>query len=104
MADLENRVGQLETKVSVIETKVDSFIQEMRDFKTEMRDRDNQRAAEIRELRQKQESDMKEIRTSLTNLSTKIDGMGKHVRNLAVAAIVGIVAIAISVIGFIATK
>lgn len=115
MADLENRVSNLETKVSVIETKVDTFIQEMRDFKTEMRDRDNQRAAEIaalrktheadmKEIRTKQEADMKEIRASIDSVNNKIDGMGKHVRNLAVAAIVGIGAIVVAVIGFIATK
>lgn len=84
--NLENRVNRLETKVSIIETKIDMFIDEMRD-------RDNRRAAEISELRKKQEADMKEIRTS-------IDGMGKHVRNLTVAA-VG--AIGIAVIGFVIT-
>ena len=98
MADLENRVSNLETKVSVIETKVDMFIDEMRD-------RDNHRAAEIAELRQKQEADMKEIRASLTNLNTKIDNMGNHVRNVSIATIavciasvVGTVTMALTVI------
>ena len=63
-------------------------------FMQEMRDRDNQRAAEIRELRQKQDADIKEIRTS-------IDGMGKQVQNLTVAAVVGIGA-AVAGIGAIA--
>ena len=96
MADLENRVSNLETKVSVIETKIDMFIEEMRD-------RDNKRAAEIVELRQKQESDMKEIRSTIDSINTKIDGMGKHFRNLTVAAIVGIGAITVSVVGFVIT-
>ncbi len=85
--NLENRVNHLETKVSNIETKIDMFIDEMRD-------RDNRRAAEIIEIRQKQESDMKEIRSS-------IDGISKHVRNLTVAAVVGIGAITVSVVGFV---
>lgn len=91
--------ANLDVRVSVIETKVDAFIQEMRDFKTEMRDRDNQRAAEIRELRQKQESDISEIRASITNLNTKIDNVSDHVRNLAVTAMIGIGAMVVGVIG-----
>ena len=92
--DLENRVNHLETKVSVIETKIDMFIDEMRD-------RDNQRAAEISELRQKQEMDMREIRSSIEKVNDKIDGMEKHVRNLTTTAIIGIGAMAISVVGFV---
>ena len=61
MAELENRVNALEIKTITIEAKVDAFIQEMRDFKTEMRDRDNQRAAEIREIRQSQEAMRKDM-------------------------------------------
>ena len=79
------------SRLSNLETKLDMFIQEMRDFKQEMRDRDNQRAAEIMELRQKQDSDIKELRVS-------IDSMGKHVRNLSVAAIVGVGASVIAVV------
>lgn len=92
--NLKNRVNNLEARVSVIETKVDMFIDEMRD-------RDNKRAAEIAELRQKQESDMKEIRTNIDSINTKIDGMGKHFRNLTVAAIIGIVTISVTVVGFV---
>ena len=39
--------------------------------------------------------------TNTSENRTSIDGMGKHVRNLTVAAIVGIGAISISVIGFV---
>ena len=59
--NLEPRVSRLETKVSIIETKVDMFIDEIRD-------RDNRRAAEISELRQKQESDMREIRSTFEKI------------------------------------
>ena len=92
--NLKNRVNNLEARVSVIETKVDMFIDEMRD-------RDNKRAAEIAELRKKQESDMKEIRTNIDSINTKIDGMGKHFRNLTVAAIIGVVTISVTVVGFV---
>ena len=98
---LEPRVNRLETKVSIIETKVDMFIDEMRD-------RDNRRAAEISEIRQKQEADMKEIRSTfekmnekIDKMNDKIDGMNKHVSNLTITAMVGIGAMAAAVVGFI---
>ena len=90
MAELENRVNALEIKTTTIESKVDAFIQEMRDFKTEMRDRDNQRAAEIREIRQSQEAMRKDMYALVDRMDQKIDGIGKFVQNLTVAAIVGI--------------
>ena len=52
-------------------------------FMQEMRDRDNQRAEEIRELRQ----DMKAMQASL---DAKIDSMGKHVRNLAITSMAAV--------------
>ena len=102
MADLENRVSHLETKVSVIETKVDAFIQEMRDFKTEMRDRDNQRAAEIRELRKKQEADNAKHEAAMEAMNKKIDEkfdkLSSQIQNMAIAAVVGVGAIVWAVV------
>ena len=90
MAELENRVNALEIKTTTIESKVDAFIQEMRDFKTEIRDRDNQRAAEIREIRQSQEAMRKDMYSVVDRMDQKIDGIGKFVQNLTIAAMVGI--------------
>ena len=76
---LDERVGRLEQQVATVTAKVDTFI-------GEMRDRDNQRAQDIREIR------------------NSLDGMGKHVRNLTVATMVGMgsmtiagIAVAISI-------
>ena len=76
----ERRLNNVENKVTSIETKIDMFI-------GEMRQQNEMRAAEIREIR------------------SSIDGMGKHVRNLTVAAMVGMgtmtiagIAIAISIV------
>ena len=76
---LDERIGRLEQQVATVTAKVDTFI-------GEMRDRDNQRAQDIREIR------------------NSLDGMGKHVRNLTVAAMVGMgsmtiagIAVAISI-------
>ena len=64
------------------------------------------RAAEIRAMDEKilklQEStDAKfdKIDAKFSKLEEKIDGMGKHVRNLAVTAMIGIGAMAVAVIG-----
>ena len=76
----ERRLNKVENKVTSIKTKIDMFI-------GEMRQQNEMRAAEIREIR------------------SSIDGMGKHVRNLTVAAMVGMgtmtiagIAIAISIV------
>ena len=104
MADLESRVDKLETKASSIEVtveklsqKVDDFIAEMKDFKTEMRDRDNQRAAEIAELRQQHNADVKEINKKIDE---KVENISKEIRGMAVATILGVGAIVIAVMGF----
>lgn len=57
----------------------------------EMRDRDNQRATEIMELRQKQDSDMKAM-------DAKIDRLGDKIQTLVITAIVGFGAILVAVI------
>ena len=107
MTEQEKQFVGLETRVSVIETTVNNFIQEMRDFKTEMRDRDNQRAAEIAEIRQKHDNDMKEMQksfqTRMDSMDAKIDGIGKHVQTLVNASMVGIAAAVIGIATIAAT-
>ena len=83
----DKRLNKVENKVTSIETKIDMFI-------GEMRQQNQMRAEEIRE-----------IRTSIANIQNRIDDMGKHVRNLTVAAMVGMgtmtlagIAIAISIV------
>lgn len=87
MADLENRVDKLDERVSSLERQVSNTMTKVDMLIGEMRERDNQRVAEIIEIRQ----DMKEMQKSL---DAKIDGVGKHVRNLvwtSMAAIGGMV-------------
>ena len=85
-ANFEKRLNKVENKVASIETKIDMFI-------GEMRQQNQMRAEEIRE-----------IRTSVSGIQNRIDDMGKHVRNLTIAAMVGMgtmtiagIAIAISI-------
>ena len=84
------RIDKLVIKVDALSDKIDAFVEESR----AARERQD---ADIRELRQKQYADIKEIRNSL-------DGMGKHVRNLSVATIIGVGTIAITVIYSILTR
>jgi len=72
-----------ERRITNLESNVNNLIEEFRDFKNEMRQQNQMRAEETRELRQ----DMKNMQA---NLDAKIDSMGKHVRNLSVAAMAAV--------------
>ena len=95
MTELEVKVNDIEKRQFAFEARFDEYIKsmddfktEMRDFKAEMRDRDNQRHAEIMALQQKTDAKFEQ-------LGNKIDGIGKFVQNLTVAAMVGIGAVVI---------
>ena len=77
MADIEQRIinTQLNGKIEIVDAKLNQFMDEMRDFKNEMRDRDNQRHAEISEMRQAFQS----------------------LQNQNVVVIIGVIAIAVAV-------
>ena len=91
MTEQERINTEVQTKLALQDAKFNMFMQEMRD-------RDNQRAEEIRELRQKQEADMKEIRSSISTVQNRIEDMGKHVRNLAITSMAAIGAMVVTVI------
>ena len=80
MTEQEKINTEVQTKLALQDAKFNAFVEEMREFKAEMRDRDNQRAEDIREIRQ----DIKE--------------MGKHVRNLSLTAMGAIGAMVVTVI------
>ena len=87
MADLETKVDKLDERVTKVENKVseltanvNSLIRELKDFKDEMREQNKMRADEIREIR------------------ASLDGMGKHVRNLAITSMAAIGAMVVTVI------
>ena len=87
MIEQERINSEVQMKLALQDAKFNAFVQEMRDFKTEMRDRDNQRA-----------EDMREIRSSISNMQNRIDDMGKHVRNLSLTAMAAIGAMVVTVI------
>ena len=92
MTDQEKINVEVQTKLALQDAKFNAFVDEMREFKTEMRDRDNQRA-----------EDMREIRTSISNMQNRIDDMGKHVRNLSVTAMAAVGGMAVAVGAMVVT-
>ena len=95
-----SRIDLVATRVDALNGKIDAFIDESRVARNRqdenIRDRDNQRATEIMEIRQ----DMRNMQASL---DTKIDGIGKHVQNLTVAAMVGVGTSVIAVVVMVGT-
>lgn len=79
-------------RISVIETKVDMFIDEIRE-------QNRMRAAEIRAMDEKILKLQESTDAKFGKLEEKIDSMDKHVRNLAVTAMIGIGAMVVAVIG-----
>ena len=87
MTNNKNKNNDVDRRVDKLETKFEMFMQESRDMRQEMRDRDNQRA-----------EDMREIRTSISNMQNRIEDMGKHVRNLSLTAMGAIATMVVTVI------
>ena len=102
MTDQEKINSDVQIKLAMQDAKFNVFIQEMRD-------RDNQRADDIRELRQDMKDLQKDFYTKMDNmdkkldkkidkLEAKIENIGNHVRNVSVATIIGVATITITVI------
>ena len=113
--NIEKRVSDLETRQTVQDERFNTFIQsmddfkqemrefktEMREFKQEMRDRDNQRAAELLALRQKQDADAEALRQAQAAQQARHDQtmeeIRKENRNLLTAFVGVAVAILIGI-------
>ena len=87
MTDQERINNEVQMKLALQDAKFNAFMHEMNEFRTEMRERDNQRV-----------EDMREIRTSISNMQNRIEDMGKHVRNLSITAMAAIGAMVVTVI------
>ncbi len=86
MTEQDARISNLETKFEMFMREMQDFKQEMRDFKQEMRDKDNQRQAEIAEIRQSTDAKFESIRQSIQTM-----------QNQNVVVIIGVIAIAVAV-------
>ena len=83
---LEEKYSNLHTVVNVLAVKVDNLVDELKDFKEEMRNKDNQRQAEISEIRQSTDAKIEAIRQSIQTM-----------QNQNVVVIIGVIAIAVAV-------
>ena len=105
MAELEPRVTTLEQQVSNVMTKLDMFIEESREARkkldADLREAREKHDADMREFREKHDADMREFRekhdADMREMRQSIDGMGKHVRNMSIVAIIGIAAMVVAV-------
>ena len=86
----DEKFNSLLAKMDATNSKVDSLADELKDFKEEMRQQNQMRAAENAEIRN-------EIREISKSTDAKIDGMGKHIRNLTYTSIAAIAAMVITV-------
>jgi len=93
--------AEQDIKIERIDQKVDSFKETVENFIQEMRDRDNRRDADIRELRERHDALSAKQDAVANELRTEIRDGIKNLQSLTIAAIVGIVAIAVAVIGFV---
>ncbi|MBQ7630693.1 MAG: hypothetical protein IJS81_10870 [Selenomonadaceae bacterium] len=91
MADIESRVDKIESRMTGVEVTVEKLSQKVDDFISESRANHKRHEDDIREMRTKHDNDMQAIRQS-------IEGMGKHVRNMSIVAIIGIAAMVIAVL------
>ena len=96
MTEQEKINADVQRQLALQDAKFNMFVDEMRDFKNEMRQQNQMRAEEIREIRQ----DMKDMQN---RLDAKIDGIGKHVQNLTVTAMVGVGTSVIAVVVLVGT-
>ena len=80
----------LEQQVSTVATKLDMFIAESREARKRQDD-------DMREMRSDMRDMRNEMKTIQLNLDSKIDSMGKHVRNMSIVTIIGIAAMVVAV-------
>ena len=85
MTEQEKINTEVQTKLALQDAKFNMFMQEMREFKDEVRQQNQMRAEEIREIR------------------SSIDGMGKHVRNLAITSMAAIGGMVVAVGAMVVT-
>ena len=85
MTEQDKINADVQIKLAMQDAKFNVFMQEMRD-------RDNQRAEDIREIRQ-----------DLKAMQARIEDMGKHVRNLAITSMAAVGGMFVAVGAMVAT-
>ena len=96
MTEQEKINAEVQMKLALQDAKFNVFMQEMRD-------RDNQRAEDIRELRQEMKDLQKSIDSKIDNIQNNVQNMQNNMqnmlnsnRNLNIVTILGVAAIVIA--------
>ena len=119
MTDTEEKIADLQRESAIQDERLTAFIRSNEEFKNEMRrsneefknemrrsqenfiaemrDRDNQRAAEMRDRDNQRAAEIGELKGEIRNI-------GSHVRNMAVAVIIGVAAMVISFVNYAAPQ
>lgn len=89
--DIRNTHRELRQEMTSLKNELKhEFSSKIDGFLSELRDRDNQRIA-----------DMREIRSGISTMNEKIDSTNKHVQVLVLTSSIGIAGIVIAVIAFV---
>ena len=83
--------AQTNAKIDIQDAKFNQFMDEMRD-------RDNQRHAEMMELRETIRALNESTDAKISRIENKVDGMGQHIRNLTYTSMAAIAAMVITVL------
>ena len=97
MTEQETIKNEVQMKLALQDAKFNAFMEEMRDFKAEMRDRDNQRAAENKEIRKSIEEIYKTTDAKIADIKNSVASMSKHVQILSMTAMGGIIAAGVGI-------
>ena len=99
--DLQRHSAIQDARISNFETKFEMFMQSVKESNdrrdAEFRDRDNQRHAEIAELRNSIKEIYQATDAKISKIESKIDTMTSHIQILAVTAVGGIIAAGVGI-------
>ena len=99
--DLQRHSAIQDARISNLETKFEMFMQSVKESNdrrdAEFRDRDNQRHAEIAELRNSIKEIYQATDAKISKIESKIDTMTSHIQILAVTAVGGIIAAGVGI-------
>ncbi|MBR4904574.1 MAG: hypothetical protein IKZ53_07860 [Selenomonadaceae bacterium] len=110
MATTEERVDKLETRFSTLEqqfattmAKVDSLLEESKQQREDIRRAQEKHDADMREIREESRRSQEKYDAEMKEIRNEIRDALKNLQGLTIAAVVGIAAISVGVLGFLWT-
>ena len=103
MTEEEKNNFETQKKLAMQDAKFSVFVEEMREFKNDVKAAQEKYDANMKAAQEKHDADMKEIRGEIHGILKHIQNLVLASMSLTIAAVVGILAIAIGVLGFLWT-